>query len=171
MHTTTSTISTKNQFLYFSHFSPLFHPYVFTKLSLQSPPTLPSSISQQFCPSSFLGTTIVTKNIFPTSAIESIQAVPREQGARESCEGWNSFNLSHLPQNIGSDNRDRNYWFFITQAQKIGVLHVVVSDEDSCNRNGKLSNPLFHISSNYCHYFHTLLIPLQGLPFPWKPVP
>ena len=39
-----------------SIFTSLFHPYVFTKSSLQSPLTLPSSIPQQFCttiPTSF----------------------------------------------------------------------------------------------------------------------
>ena len=45
-----------------------------------------------------------------------------------------------------------------------------ISDEDSYNRNGKLSNPLSLIPSNYCHYFHTLLIPSKEFTLPWKPV-
>ena len=62
--------STKNPFLYIFTF--LFHPYLFTKSSLQSPLTLPSSKPQQFFTSLFLRTiilTIYTKNIFPTSTI------------------------------------------------------------------------------------------------------
>ena len=43
-----------------STFTSLFHPYLFTKLSLQSPVTLPSSISQKFFISLFLPTTIST---------------------------------------------------------------------------------------------------------------
>ena len=53
-------------------FASLFHPYLLTKLFLQSPVTLPSSIPQQFFTSLFLRTiipTIYTKNVFPTSAI------------------------------------------------------------------------------------------------------
>ena len=72
-----------------SIFTSLFHPYLFTKLSLQSPLTLPSSIPQQFCTFSFLRITIPTicnKNIFPTSAIQPIQVALRGQKARESCE-------------------------------------------------------------------------------------
>ena len=40
-----------------------------------------------------------------------------------------------------------------------------VSDEDVCNWNGKPSDPPSLIPSNYCHYFHTLLIPPQELTF------
>ena len=50
-------------------------------------------------------------------------------------------------------------WFLITQAWKIDVLQVVVSDEDACNWNSKLFHPLFLIPSIYSHYFHTLVIP------------
>ena len=55
-----------------SSFTSLFHPYLLTKLILQSTVTLPSSIPQQFFTSLFLRTiipTIHTKNVFPTSAI------------------------------------------------------------------------------------------------------
>ena len=60
-----------------SIFTSLFHPYLFTKSSLQSLLTLPFSIPQQFFTSLFLRrtmSTIYTKNIFPTSTN------PREQG-------------------------------------------------------------------------------------------
>ena len=53
---------------------------------------------------------------------------------------------------------------------KIGILKIVVSDKDTWNWNGKLSNPPSLIHSAYCHDFHTLLIPLQQLKFPCKPV-
>ena len=57
------------------------------------------------------------------------------------------------------------------QALNIGVLQVVVSNEDdACNRNDKPFNPPSLIPSNYCHYFYTLLIPSQKLIFLWKPV-
>ena len=59
---------------------------------------------------------------------------------------------------------------YITQAQKIRVLQVVVSDEDACNWNGEPSNPPSLIPSTYCHFFHTLLIPSQELTVPWKSV-
>ena len=58
--------------------------------ALQSPLTLYSYITQQVFTSLFLRTTIPTihtKNILPTSNILPIQAVSREQGAREYCEG------------------------------------------------------------------------------------
>ena len=93
----------------------------------------------------------------------------RDQGARESCEDWHCFNIS-LPQIMDSDIRTSNPWFLMAQAQKIGVLQIVVSDEDAWNRNGKLSNPPSLVPSAYCRYFHTLLIPSQELAFPWKPV-
>ena len=53
-----------------SIFTFLFHPYLFTKSSLQSPLTLPSYTTQQFFTFLFLHTTIptiYTKNIFPSS--------------------------------------------------------------------------------------------------------
>ena len=67
----------------------LFHPYLFTKSSLQFPLTLPSYITQQFFTSLFLCTTIptiYTKNIFPISNILPIQTASRDQGVREYCE-------------------------------------------------------------------------------------
>ena len=91
VHTTTSTISTKNLFLYFSQFSPPYSSYTcqFTKSSLQPLLTLPSSIPEQFLTSLFSSTTIptiYTKNIFPTSSIQPIQAASKDQGAGEFCE-------------------------------------------------------------------------------------
>ena len=68
-----------------------------------------------------------------------------------------------------SDNRAYNHWLLIAQAQKIGVLQLVVSDENACNGDGKPYNSPAPIPPTYSHYFHTLLIPSQELTFPWKP--
>ena len=62
--------------------------------------------------------------------------------------GLTLFNLTLLPQSIEWHNRARNHLLLNVQAQKVGILKVVVSDE-----------PI--IPSTYCHYFHTLLIPSQ----------
>ena len=75
------------------------------------------------------------------------------------------FNLSLFPQSMGSDSRAHNHWFLVVQTYKIGILQVVVSDEDVCNWNGKSSGPPSLTPSTYCHYFHTLLIPSQELTF------
>ena len=80
VHTSTSTISTKN-FLRLISIS-LFRPYLFIKSFLQFPLTLSSSIPQHCFTSLFLRTGILTvhiKSIFPTSAIYSIHAVSRDQ--------------------------------------------------------------------------------------------
>ena len=119
---------------------------------------------------SLQSSTIITKIILLISAIQPVQAAPRDQGARESCKDWHCFNLSLLPQSAHDDNRADNHWFLISQVQKIGVLQVVVYNEDACDGNGKLSNPSSLIPSNFCHYFHILLTSSQELTFPWKPV-
>ena len=55
------------------------------------------------------------------------------KGSKSSdvCEKWNCFNLRLLPKS--SDNRAHNHKLFIPQAQKIGILQMVVSDADACN--------------------------------------
>ena len=60
----------------------IFRPNLFVKSSLQSPLTLPSSISQQFSTSLFLriaDPTTYIKSIFPTSVVYPIQAASRNQ--------------------------------------------------------------------------------------------
>ena len=42
---------------------------------------------------------------------------------------------------MGKDNSAQYPWFLISQTQKIGVLHVVTSDEDACK---KIANQLLH---------------------------
>ena len=69
---------------------------------------------------------------------------------------------------MDSDSTAHNHPVLIAQAKKIGVLQVVVSDEDAWNGNGKISNLPFSIPSTYCHYFHTQRLPSQELTFPWK---
>ena len=100
-------------------------PLLFHKIILTTPLlTLPASISQEFFTSLFLCTTTPTiyiKNIFPTSTILPIQAASRDQGARESCEEWNCFNLFLLLQSMDTDNRAHN------QSQKTGVLQIIQS--------------------------------------------
>ena len=96
-----------------SIFTSPFHPYVFTKSSVQSPVTLYSYKTQQFFTSLFLRRTIpkiYTKNIFPTSKILPIQATSRGQGAREYCEDWHCFNLFLLPQSIDIAGLTHNHW-------------------------------------------------------------
>ena len=93
-------------------FTSLFLPYLFIKSSLQSPLTLPSSILQQFSTSLFSRTVIPTiyiKSIFPTSDIQPIQTVSRDQLERESCEDSHYFDLSLLPQSIDRDNRAHSH--------------------------------------------------------------
>ena len=82
-----------------------------------------------------------------------------DQGDRKSCENWHCFNLFLLPQSMDSDSGAHNHWFLIAHTQKSGVLQVVVSDEDPCNQNGKLSNPPSLTPSTYCYYYHTLRTP------------
>ena len=143
-----------------SMFGSLFYPYLFKKSSEHSPLTLFSSIPQQFFTSLFLRTitpTIYTKNVFSTSAIEPIQAASWDQGAREFYETRHCL-ISPLFLKVWTVTAGtHNHWLLIAQAQKTGVLQVVVSDEGACNWNGKPFNPTSLIPSTYCQYFGTLL--------------
>ena len=106
VETTNAATLIRKQFFFFSQVF-LFHPYLFTKSSLQFPLTLPSCITQQLFTSLFLRTTILTiytKNIFPTSNILPIQAASRYQEVREYW-GLALFNFSLLPQSMDSDCR------------------------------------------------------------------
>ena len=145
-----------------ANFTSLFHPYLFTKSSLQSLQTLYSYITQQLFTSLFLRKTIptiYTKNIFPTSKILPIQAASRGQGAREYYEDWHCFNLSLLPQSM--DNHSRAHSQSLTLSLRLIKLVYC-----RCN---KPSNPPSLIPSTYFHYFHIQLIPPQELTFSWKP--
>ena len=151
VNTTKAAIVNKKQFLFFSQFSrPLFHPYLFSKSSLQSTLTLPSYITQQFFTSLFLRAnipTIYTKNIFPTSNIFPIQAASRDQGLRESCEDWQCFNLSVFSQSMDSDKR--------AYSQSL-----ILYRSDSKNWYiAEPSNPPSLILSIYFHYYDIQLTP------------
>ena len=87
-----------------------------------------------------------------------MQATSRDEEGRDSCEDQHCFNFSLLSQSMDNNNT--------AQAQKTCVLQVVVSDEDTCDQNGKPSDAPSFILSTYCHYFYTLLIPSQELIFP-----
>ena len=52
-----------------------------------------------------------------------------------------TLNLFLLPSTMGKDNSAQYFWFLISQTQKIGLLHVVASDEDACK---KIANQLLH---------------------------
>ena len=88
----------------------------------------------------------------------------KEPKSLESCEEWHYFNLSLLPQSIESDKRAHKHLFLIINSQKIAALHVVVSNVDVCDGNGKPSNPLFLIYSSYCHILKLLSYP-QTIPY------
>ena len=131
--------------------------YLFTKSCLQSPLPLPFSINQQFFTSFFFRTAI------PATPTRKAFFLPQPW---ESLREWLYFNLCLLPWNMDRKNWAHNHWFFIAQAQKIGVLKVVVSDEGPSNKNDKPFNPPL----SYYHYFHILLSLSQELKFPSKPV-
>ena len=145
-------------------FSSLFHLYFLTKSSLQSPHVLLLS-HIIFSPPYFCvqPSHQSTPTIF--SLPQPFSQFRMRQRMKELWSLWKIFNLSLLLQSMDSDNWARNQWFLIAQAQKIGVLQVLVSAEDACNWNGKPSKPPSLILSTYCHYFYTLLIPSQELEF------
>ena len=113
---------------------PISLPYFFAKPSLMFPTSLLSSITQQFLSSQFLHTaipTISSESFFFTLNIEPIQAASRDQWASEFCEeDCHCFNLFLILRSMDRDNVTNNYWFLIAQAQKIGVLQVVLSEEN-----------------------------------------
>ena len=118
----------------------------------------------------FIFTALIVHATASTISIR-IPVAPRDHGTCEFSEDWHCFNLLLLPQRMGSDNRAHNHLFLIAKAQKIGLLQVVVCDEDACYRNDNWSNPSFLIPSSYCHYFHTLLIPSKNSHFPGNQLP
>ena len=110
-------ICTSSTFLYFSRFLPPYSTLTGSQ-NIHKPLILPCSIPQYFCAFLFLRaifSAFCTKTIFPTSAIQPIQAVSSDKGVRKPCKEWHCFNLFLLPQSIGSDNRAHNHWLFIAQ--------------------------------------------------------
>ena len=137
-----------------SVFTSLSHSFLFTKSSIQSPLTLPFSISQQFSPPQFCSQPPQKPEIFslPQSFIQ-FKLHHRYQGARESCDDQHCLDLSLLPQSMDSDNEVYDHWFLNAQFQKIGVMQVVVSDVDVCHRNGKPFNSTFSHNLNFLSLF------------------
>ena len=78
--------------------------------------------------------------------------------------GTDTVLISHLlTQNVDSENTTHNHLLLITQAQKVDVLRVEVSDKDACSWNSKPSSSSSLIPYTYYHFFHTLLIPFSIL--------
>ena len=147
-------------------FTSLFHPYLLTKSSLQSPLTLPVSIHQHFFTSlayNLPNKLHQNKNVLATSPISPIQAASRDQRARKPCDDWHCFNLSFFPQSIGSDNRAHNHWCFIAQIQKIGVLQVSQTIQSTFSYTLNLL-PLLLYPTNTTTRIH---IPLQTSCLTW----
>lgn len=146
---------------------PILPPYLFTKLSLQYPPTLLSSIPLYllFLPSSILS--IFTYSSFYNPQQKSSPLLQSSSQFRLS-QGTNKpvslvlhdscFILSILPRSMDRENNIQNYWFFIAHTWKIGVSQVAASDKDTRDQIGKSSTPLSPRPSIYYIYFHTQLI-------------
>ena len=126
-----------------SIFTSLFHPYLITKLSLQSPLTF------ALCLSNFSPLNNLNQKLFSLLQL------------------FSQFRLHQWNMELGSSARTNtalispffhNHWFCINKAEKISVLQIVLSDEDACNWNGKPFNLPSLIPSTYYYYFHTLLI-------------
>ena len=171
VHPTTSTISTKNQFLYFSQFS---HPYS----------TLPCSQNHHYN-THYHSLSLFLSNFSPFSfyvqpsqkSIPKLLSLPQplsqfglHQGTRELGSLVTTDTVLIFPFFLRLWTGITGFTIFlIAQAQKMCVLKVVVSDKDASNRNGKPFSHPFLIPSSYCYYFHTILIPSQELTFVWEP--
>ena len=153
-----------------SIFTSLFHPSLFTKSSLQSPLSLPFSISQQFF--TFFFYVQPSQQSIPKllSLSQPLSQFGLHQGTRELGSLVTTGTVLIFPFFLRLWTVITGFTIFlIAQAQKMCVLKVVVSDKDACNRNGKPFSHPFLIPSSYCYYFHTILIPSQELTFVWEP--
>ena len=139
IHTSSPTIPSNNTLLFFKQFQlPNSPPYLFTKPPLQTPPTLPSTTLYSFFTSIFSHATTFLIN---------------------------HSHLSLLAWSMNKMNSPYHQWFLIVQAQKVGVLQVVASDEDNCDQNTKMSTQPFPIPLIY-YYFCDLPISSQELTCP-----
>ena len=136
-----SSVKTVLQLIFIS----LFHPYLFTKSSLQSPLILPSSISQQFYTSFFVCTTIPTNYTKMFSLPQPL------------CQ----FRLPQATKVLGGLLRTATFFLkvwtglTITDSLSLRLWKLVYC------RCGKPSNPPCIIPSASCLYFHTLITPPQ----------
>ena len=145
-----------------SIFTSLFHPYLFTKSSLQSPLTSLPWYLCNFSPPSFC----VQPSQQSTPKIFSL--------AQQFCQ----FRLRQGKRELGVLVRTDTV-LFSPFFLKVWTVIKGLTNTDSLSltlrklvyfRYGKPFNPPSFIPSAYCHYFHTLLISPQELTFPWKPV-
>ena len=112
----------------------IFRPNLFVKSSLQSPLTLPSSISQQFSPLYFC----VQLTLQATSKVFSLPLSFIQFRLRQGTNKKGSF--------VRTDNSLISLFFLKVQESIAGLtvtdsLPLVVSDEDACNQNEKPSSP------------------------------
>ena len=172
-------------------------PYLLLQPPLQSPRTIPSSTSVNFwlhvsppyllthqhslCSTAIFHLCISScshsynprqKSFFLPWSLSHFRLYQgsREKWANEFCLYWDcliSPGFSDLWTGITAVTD--NYWYFIAQAHNIGILQIVTS-EDVCDKNNKLSAPPIPIPSIYYHYFTVLLIPSQDLICSWKPM-
>ena len=117
-HTTMLTIPpTIPSFTSVNFHLPFSSHYLFTKPSLQTLATLPSSIRQPFLAflfSHIVIITIPTKNHFPYLDHQASSGfVSRVQWTREPCVAWQGFNSSLLPRSMDRDKSAHNQWFFV----------------------------------------------------------
>ena len=139
----------------------LFHSYLFTKSSLQSPLILPVSIPQQF--------------------FTSLCAQPSQQFTPKMFylpQSFRQFRLRQQTRELGSLLRTDTVLISLFFVQVWAVITGLTITNSLSHRFrkfihcscGKPSNPLSLVLSTYCHYFHILLIPPRELIFPCKPV-
>ena len=57
----------------------------------------------------------------------------RSQWVKKSCDTWHCFDLSLLPKSLSRDNSAYIHRIPNAQIQKIVLLQVVDSDEDTCD--------------------------------------
>ena len=116
----------------------LFRPYLFIKSFLQSPLTLPSSIPPCFWIQQSLQST--SKVIYPSRPFSQFRL---QQGTNEkgSLVRTDTVLISVFFLKVQTGITGLTITDSLAQAPKIGVLQVVVSDEDPYNQNGKPSKP------------------------------
>ena len=162
VHTTNATISTKKPFLYFSQFSPPISPLFVHKTHLTISTNIPFfyTLSIFYLPSFAVNhTKFLHQNIFLPQTF---------------CQ----FRLRQGTMELGSLVRTETVLmppFFLEVWT--AIIGLTITDSLSLRlrklvycRCCKPSNPPSFIPLNYCHYFHTLLIPPQELTFPWKQI-
>ena len=140
VHTTNATISTKKPFVYFSQFSPPISPLFVHKTHLTISTNIPFfyTLSIFYLPSFAVNhTKFLHQNIFLPQTFCQVRLPPF------FLEVWTAI--------IG---------LTITDSLSLRLRKLVYC------RCCKPSNPPSFIPLNYCHYFHTLLIPPQELTFP-----